>query len=284
MFEDLHIDDIPRLAKFPFRVKSLGYTCNLPSHEMNITYRDTFEVCIRRFSRQPMVLEHINGKPYEVKFPNVILKYPGMTHRFVCQYTRDVVHFTYDHSLLDALKAVLPFPPAPIWEIELGEKENRLIAELMDLMNRSHEYGASDQIDLLAFQLLEILIFGYNCKKKKTDYYEARIKSIASYFQLHYRENIDIDKVCARYGMSRSTFLRHWRHFFDPTPGQYLQNLKLKGICQFLEENHSCTVNMLTTEFGFKEAAYLCSLFKKKYGMTPLQYRKSSPCGLHTLQ
>lgn len=272
MWKDLNIADLPRLSRFPFPVQSLGYTHGGIYPERTYHY-ERFEVCIRRYSQALTAAECVNGTAYRVKFPNVIMKSPGTVHTFGVELPRDVVHFTYAAEMEAALRSMLPFPEKPVWEIHLGTKENQLITELMDLMEKPHEFGVTDRIDLAAFQLLELLIFSYNYSILRPDYYETRIRSIASYFQLHYKEEIDIVKLTAHYGMSRSTFLRHWQRFFRKTPGQYLLDLKLQEACRLLQEDHSLSVSDLTFELGFRESAYFCSLFRKKFGMTPLQFR-----------
>lgn len=276
MWKDLNIEQLPRLSRFPFPVKSLGFTHGDIFPERVLYNYEKFEICIRRFSKASTTLEYINEIPYEMKFPHVIVKSPGVAHRFLIDEPRDVVHFIYDPSLEKPLREMLPFPERPIWEISLGEKENQLITELMSLMGQSHEYGITDRIDLIAFQLLEMVIFHENFSMSRPDYYETRIRSIASYFQLHYKDDIDIGELASQYGMSLSTFLRHWRRFFTKTPGQYLLDLKLQEICRILQEEDQYTVQDLTREFGFRESAYFCALFKKKFGMTPLQFRRSS--------
>lgn len=272
MWKDLNIADLPRLSRFPFPVQSLGYTHGEIYAERTCHY-ERFEVCIRRYSKAAAASECINGTVYRVKFPNVIMKLPGTVHTFKVEQPRDVIHFAYAADLEEALRGMLPFPENPVWEIHLGEKESLLIAELMDLMEKSHEFGVTDRIDLVAFQLLELLIFSSSYSARHHDYYETKIRSIASYFQLHYKEKIDIAALSAHHGMSRSTFLRHWQKFFRKTPGQYLQDLKLREAYRLLSEDNSLSVCKLTFMLGFQESAYFCSLFKKKFGMTPLQLR-----------
>ena len=173
MWKDLNIADLPRLSRFPFPVQSLGYTHGGIYPEGTYHY-ERFEVCIRRYSQAVTASECVNGTVYRVKFPNVIMKTPGTIHSFAVDLPRDVVHFTYAAEMEAPLREMLPFPEKPIWEIHLGTKENQLITELMDLMEKSHEFGVTDRIDLAAFQLLELLIFSYNYSILRPDYYETR--------------------------------------------------------------------------------------------------------------
>ena len=272
MWKDLNIATLPRLSKFPFQVQSLGYTHGEIWSD-RVAHYENLEVCIRRYSREAAAAECINGTLYQTKFPNVILKLPGSLHQMTVTHPRDVVHFTYSGKQANALLQILPVPEKPVWEVDLGSLENRIITELMDLMEKSHDYGVTDRIDLLAFELLELLVFSCSKSHMRPDYHETRIRSVASYFQLHYQEEIDIVRLAARHGMSRSTFLRHWRKLFRITPGQYLLELKLQEACRLLRGKKNLPIGDITLRLGFKGPAYFCALFKKKFGVTPLQFR-----------
>ena len=169
----------------------------------------------------------------------------------------------------------MPIPNERVWEIKIGEQESKLITELTGMMGRSQEYGVTDSIDIIAFQLFEILVLQYNLLKSPQSDYEIKIRNIASYFQVHFREDIDTVALASRYGMSRSTFIRHWKQFFIETPGQFVLNLKLEEACRILRENSSMKVIDLSHELNFQDPAYFCALFKKRFNMTPLQYREN---------
>lgn len=273
MWKQLIIEDVRRLSRFPFRVKEVGYTHGGTYPEREIVYLEKLEICLRLYSQEAEAVEYINSVRHVVKYPHVVLKMPGVPHRFTVQVPRESVYFAYAPEMVASLREVLPFPEQVIWEICPGDLENRLISEMTDLMERSQEYGVADRIDLVAFQLMELLFFRQNYTAAHPDCNEAKIRSIASYFQLHFRENIDVLRLVARFGMSRSTFIRHWRRLFPQTPGQYILNLKLQTACRSLEENPNLPIQTLSRSLNFQDAAYFCALFKQHFGMTPRQYR-----------
>jgi AraC-like DNA-binding protein len=274
MWKEIVIENLPRLARFPYQVKSIGYTHNGIYPKRVVYGYEKIEVCIRLFAKKPEAVEYIDSVKYTTKYPHVVLKMPEVLHQFSVDDSRETIHFTYPVHLKTTLKEVFSFPNDPVWEIKLGEQESKLITELMGLMERSQEYGGTDRIDIVAFQLFELLIFQHNLSKSPHSYYETKIRSIASYFQLHFREDINIMSLVARYGMSRSTFIRHWKQFFSETPGQFVLNLKLEEASRVLRENVNIKVSDLSSELNFQDTAYFCALFKKNFKVTPLQYHK----------
>ncbi len=275
MWTEIEVENLPRLTNFPYRVKSLGYTHNgiYPKRELCAYKR--IEICIRLFAKAHEAIDCIDSVEYISKYPHVVLKKPGMAHEFLADDSRETIHFTYPANLDTELMNVFPIPNKPVWEIEIGEQESKLIAELMALMEHSQAYGGTDRLDIIAFQLFELLVLQYNLLKSPQSDYEIKVRNIASYFQIHFRENIDIVSLVSRYGMSRSTFIRHWKQFFTETPGQFVLNLKLEEACRILRENTDMKVIDLSHELNFQDPAYFCALFKKSFKMTPLQYREN---------
>ncbi len=233
-----------------------------------------FEVCLRLYSQEKEAVDYLDGVKYVTKFPHVILKIPHVEHRYTIDAPRESFSLCYPPSVEMALRDICPFPPRPIWEFELDDIKSKLITELKELMQYSRNFSIADRMDLLAFQLIEELVFNAGTKKENQDYSEVKIRSIASYFQIHFREKINIDALAANHGMSRSTFTRHWRRFYDCPPGQYLLDLKLQYACRNLLEDAGLKVCDLSDRLSFQDPEYFCALFKKRFGMTPLEYRR----------
>ena len=74
--------------------------------------------------------------------------------------------------------------------------------------------------------------------------------------------------------MSRRTFIRYWGEYFPESPAEYVQNLKLSEAARQLRET-SHPVGEITALVNFSDSAYLSKLFRRRFGMTPLQYRKA---------
>lgn len=274
MWINIPLTEVPRLSRFPYQLKEIGYTHGGIYQERTMYSIDKFEMCLRLYSQEKAAIDYLNGVKYVTEYPHVIIKIPHIAHRYSIDAPREAFSFAYAPACEVSLRDVLPFPDRQIWKIELDDVKSNLIAELTELMQCSRNYAIADRMDLLAFQLLELLILNAGREKEKQDYHEVKIRSIASYFQINFREKINIDTIASNHGMSRSTFTRHWKRFYDCPPGQYLLDLKLQYACRSLLEDTNLKVCELSDRLNFQDPEYFCALFRKKFGMTPLEYRK----------
>lgn len=104
--------------------------------------------------------------------------------------------------------------------------------------------------------------------------YESEYNLILQFLN-EYHTNISLDDLCRHFGRSRS----HISHLFKKSSGKslrdYCNNLKLSDAKKLLLETDA-SVTEIAFDVGFNDAAYFIHLFTKKYGITPLQYRKTS--------
>ncbi len=88
----------------------------------------------------------------------------------------------------------------------------------------------------------------------------------------HYAENITLDELAARVHGSKS----HLRHVYKAqtgiTPQQKLVTIRLSHAEHQLT-NSSHSVAQIGRAVGIPNTAYFIKLFKKHYGVSPLQYR-----------
>lgn len=266
---------LPRLSRFPYPVKSFGITHGWISDEVVSYGENMFEVTVRLASHKKKFVNYIAGKRYDTPFPHVQIKECGVETKYKTDIRIETFYFAYNPELEPVLKQILPFPDVPIWEMRNMEKESFLINELMGLMDHASEYGVVDRIDVLCFELLELLLFDCNYPRSaEKDFYRMKMQTVASYFQLHCRETIDLYKLLAYHGLSRSTFQRHWADYYKRTPGQYLTELRLREACRILKSDRNASSAGIAGELHFRNPAYFCALFRKHFGITPLAYHK----------
>ena len=98
-------------------------------------------------------------------------------------------------------------------------------------------------------------------------------KKLLLFFDEHYYEDITLQSAADYLGLNRNYMIRIFKQSVGKTPIEYLNNLRLKKSRALLYEDLSITDVALSV--GFKETSYFISCFKKKYGTTPLAYRKT---------
>ncbi len=86
------------------------------------------------------------------------------------------------------------------------------------------------------------------------------------------RGQISLEEMASAMGMGRVPFYHKVRAITTKTPAEIVRELRLKHACTLLL---STNINMseLAINVGFQTAENFASIFKEKFGMTPLEYR-----------
>ncbi len=100
-----------------------------------------------------------------------------------------------------------------------------------------------------------------------------QILQIDSYFRLHFAENISQEDIAGIHGLSRTAFFRNWSRYFDISPARHLLDLRLHEACRQLSEGYH-KINEIARMVNIPDPAYFGAVFRRKYGMTPADYRK----------
>ena len=100
-----------------------------------------------------------------------------------------------------------------------------------------------------------------------------KLKSVLRHVEKHFADTITIDEMAALCCFSSSHFMR----FFKQTMGMpftaYLNDYRLTLAAKELIETHKAVLD-IAAECGFENLSYFNRMFKKKYGMTPREYRQ----------
>ena len=82
-----------------------------------------------------------------------------------------------------------------------------------------------------------------------------------------------MNRLIAEHGLSRRSFFRYWKKFYNKTPAQLVLDLKMKEARRMLGQ---CMLSIadIAMELGFIDSAYFICTFRRYYGITPLQFRR----------
>ncbi|MFS0725267.1 helix-turn-helix transcriptional regulator [Paenibacillus sp. 1P07SE] len=121
------------------------------------------------------------------------------------------------------------------------------------------------------------------CEADRTPVKEDRNKlivdTIKEFIESHYADiNLSLQSIAAHLKMSPAYVGRLFKQYEQCSVGDYLNSYRLDKACELLVGS-SYNVKEVADYLGFNNASYFITLFKKKYGVTPKEYRMNAALG-----
>lgn len=101
------------------------------------------------------------------------------------------------------------------------------------------------------------------------------IWKILSYITNHFDKRISLQQLATLSGYSKSRFSHLFSAVTGTTPITYQRNIQLQNACELLTAT-AYAVKDVAQSCGFEDALYFCKIFKKRYGLSPSEYRKNA--------
>ena len=101
---------------------------------------------------------------------------------------------------------------------------------------------------------------------------------IRNYLSESFQSNITPQTLCEKFRISSATLYRLFQNEFGESPCNYINDLRLKWACVLLEKT-THPIKQISFDTGFNDEFYFSKLFKKKFSVSPTEYRKSYKSG-----
>lgn len=123
----------------------------------------------------------------------------------------------------------------------------------------------------------EELIFLFNREKYEQQHNEdkahrAELEKIIEEINLHYADSMLVEELAKKYGASVEWFIKTFSDYTGFTPKQYISEIRLnhaKELLEFADYN----ISEIAQACGFENPLYFSRYFKKKYHISPSEYR-----------
>ena len=144
----------------------------------------------------------------------------------------------------------------------LLERFRALTAEPVRMIRRKN--GA------LCYELLRFLQFPQP-EPATSERFEKLAQSLAENPEQSGKLNI----LARRAGCSPNHLIREFTRCFGTTPGRYLHGMRMQRAAELLLEHPEFSVKEISSAVGYSDALNFSTAFRKHFGNSPLQYRKS---------
>lgn len=96
-----------------------------------------------------------------------------------------------------------------------------------------------------------------------------------SYMKNNLKNSISVKDITKNIGICKSTLYKRFKNEYNCTPKAYLNKMRAeKSLGMLLCTDYS--IEKISEQSGFSDISYYSKVFKKIYGMSPLQYRKEN--------
>lgn len=164
--------------------------------------------------------------------------------------------------------------------IKHNQTGDRIIETIQTLSDQNQEeFGYELCVTSLVYTLWKHTVT-YLCEEDallfedKAEYHNSEIaKNMLNYIHEHYAEQIIIPDIANAICSSTSECFRCFKQFTGQTPVDYIQNYRLRHAEKLLLDS-KFSITEIGFECGFYSSSYFSKLFKKRFHMTPREYRK----------
>ncbi|NSL86941.1 helix-turn-helix transcriptional regulator [Chitinophaga solisilvae] len=151
--------------------------------------------------------------------------------------------------------------------------------DVLDSMQKSPQQGVKKKFFLHA-RIVDMVVLYISALSKNQAYTsgewstENRIINIAEYIRQHFSSPLTVPQLSRDAGMSVSTFERAFKRVFGESPLNYIVECRLQEGAQLLAGT-TIPVKEISNNVGFSNPNYFTTSFKKRFGITPLDYRRN---------
>jgi AraC family transcriptional regulator len=110
----------------------------------------------------------------------------------------------------------------------------------------------------------------HNASPSLPDY---KLRQITDWMAAHFAEDINLERLAARAGLSKFYFRRLFKSATGVSPLRYHVNLRMDAARRLLRETHKSVVEV-ALEVGYSNPSHFAQLFRREAGLSPSDYRR----------
>lgn len=206
----------------------------------------------------------------------VILLFPGQWHTYtpLKETGWNEYYIGFEGRIIDDVaKNGFINPNSPILNIGVNEDIVKLYSMAIK-MAKEDKKANQQYLAGIVFHLLGMILFHSQNKNFEEKEYSQIIERAKIIMAENIHKNIDIKEIACNLATSYSWFRKVFKEYTGYAPAQYFQELKLRRAKELLAETDD-TIKEIAYDLNFSSYEYFLSFFKKRVGLTPLEYRNS---------
>ena len=195
--------------------------------------------------------------------PRLLGSYPGSVfdREYVAPYLRDP---SMAHQILR--------PDEP-WQKKVLDGVER-IYRFHEERGFGYEWHIVSELGQMWLLMLEHREDTLRDRSSQRGHSDAAVQAILTYLHTHYAEHITLPEIAKSVSFSQGECCRLFKRVTGETIFAYLQSYRLAQSVWMLRQGE-LSVSQIAYESGFCSTSYFIEIFKRNFGVTPHQFRKS---------
>lgn len=286
-YENYHEKKSHGDPQFPYNT----YLCSIPFDftQVPLHWHDELELI---YIKKGTGIITVDFTPYRVSAGTVALIIPGQLHSIEqsAQESMEYENIIFHPDILISKKTdacntdfLAPLLSGTLSVPLLYTPDSLHYAEIVacldanDDISRTNPAGYQLFIKSQLFMLFFILTgkCATNERPKKDYKSLEKMKLILKYVENHYMDKITIEEIANEAGLSQSHFMKYFKNTMGTSFIDYLNEYRLTMASRLLMSSDS-SVLAIASEVGYENLSYFNRTFKKRFAMTPREYRKNS--------
>ncbi|MBQ9367828.1 MAG: helix-turn-helix domain-containing protein [Victivallales bacterium] len=293
--DQMIIEKIRKLSEggFPLSIVPTQMVCDVPLHT-----HDYYEIVIFQQGSAVHQLRTLDGIESfsTVMQGDCFVILPGECHAFMCGKNASYKNLIVSHSFLKkeseqlsqlaAWHTFFEQRRADLSKVRLAPYERSYLNEWLKQLNRELNLRLPGYQICAKLYLLNILVTILRKDPLKSVPHvngiaEQGLLAVLNEMERAPESNYPLDYLSHKAGMSVSGFTRSFRLMTGCSSREYLSMLRVQKAAGLLLETVK-GLKEISYECGFCDQNYLIKSFRKRYGVTPNDFRKNTP-NLHTV-
>ena len=221
----------------------------------------------------------VNNNLYPVPEGDAVISRPGDIHMGIFHKSAVQEHICIwiDTNFASPIFSFLRkenFCPLFSFDVQARKELQALAFSLLDICDKE---GSELEKASCLFRILAIF-------EKKTSHDTTTQADIPEPLQIvlddiheNFSEIRSVNDILSSHFLSSATLTRWFRKYLHSSPREYLESVRLANAAALLSNGHSVTDACMRS--GFSDCSHFIVLFKKKFGETPLKYKKKVNAG-----
>lgn len=245
-----------QLSAYLYRGAGKATANTVESHIHN-----SFEIYVNLTGNVSFMVEN---RLYRIKNKDVIITRPNEAHHCICHDSSDHDHYCM-HFSSEMFASVFGRKSVDGNYISLPDDQKEKLVELCnDVVSNSNKFKKT----VAFFNLLDLI---YGQKAEEYISLPADVDKCVNYINKNLEKPLTVKELAQNSFVTVNTLERHFKSSIGITPYEYITNCRLAKAVSVLENGG--TVSQAAEQSGFPDYSHFISLFKKKYGKTPLKYK-----------